>query len=167
LGGRRGKHHRSQIKQERTRRDIDFLSIWIDPAVVSVPNRTPPSSRVALVVRRITCVGDCRRCRYRGGLHPSAAWPDQRCGASWEWRSGNGRSSASGHSHRHSRLCRQCGRDRRAVAIDATAPGLGFEQFKAHDFIVGTLGPCSGVASCYGRPRRPERTLTSKQLPPK
>jgi hypothetical protein len=30
---------------------------------------------------------------------------------------------------------RQRGRDRRAIVIDAAASGLGFEQFKAHDFI--------------------------------
>ena len=41
------------------------------------------------------------------------------------------------------RVRRQCGRARHAVT---TSPGLGFEQFKAHDFIVGTLGPCGRTA---------------------
>ena len=45
------------------------------------------------------------------------------------------RSLASGQSPRHSRGRRQCGR--RAVM---TSSGLGFEQFKAHDFIVGPWG---------------------------
>ena len=44
-----------------------------------------------------------------------------------------GRSLASGQSPRHSRARRQCGRARRAVM---TSSGLGFEQFKAHDFSV-------------------------------
>ena len=39
----------------------------------------------------------------------------------------------------------ECAGDANTTEIDTTGPGLSFVQFKAHDFIVTTLGPCSRI----------------------